>query len=141
MLLLLLLISESYPDAPTIADITTTSLETSIFGNRCVCMIPKGVKIPYEHSEIFHPSMDYMSRIHSDLLQARNKNSGEVSNIDEEMSKIGGYDYVGFRQDLRQNISFEETYTIKQSGIVHIKCVEVETGMVLYDEDMDWAHV
>lgn len=129
-------------DAPTaIADITTTSLETSIYGNRCVCMIPKGAKIPYEHSEIFHPSMDYMTRIHSDLLQARNKNSGEVSNIDEEMSKIGGYDYVGFRQDLRQNISFEETYTIKQSGIVHIKCVEVETGNVLYDEDMDWAHV
>lgn len=135
------MISESYPDAPTIADITTTSLETSIFGNRCVCMIPKGVKIPYEHSEIFHPSMDYMERIHSDLVQARNKQSGQVSDIDNEMSKIGGYDYIGFRHDLRQNISFKETYTIERSGIVHIKCVEVETGMILYDEDMEWAHV
>ena len=49
-------------------DATTTSLETSIYGDRCVCMIPKGVKIPYEHSETFHPSMDYMEHNSSGIL-------------------------------------------------------------------------
>lgn len=126
---------------PALVDITTYSLSTSMYGDRYLCMIPKGVSLPFSYTESFHPSRDYMEFITSDLLQWNCENAGKIGDISSEMVKVGRYTYRDFRCGLKESITLVETYTFKENGIVHIFVQEKETGKVLYDDDLTWNDV
>lgn len=130
----------SYTSNP-IHDITTFSLDSSISNERACCIIPKGIKIPCEYSYQFRQSRDYMERIDSTLYQGNCTESGEVYHLRDDRGKIGVYGYSGFRKDIIPNVTFVETYSYTQMGIVHIHVVEQETGKVLLDKDVNWDDV
>ena len=131
---------DQYENQSKTNDVTPYSLETSIKGERTSCIIPKGVPIPCEYKQNFTLDYDYEPIIQSSLVQGNSMIAGEINPIEKGVI-IGKYEYDGFRNGRVNDVSFTETYSYNEHGVVHIRVVERETNKVLFDRDINWNDV
>lgn len=113
------------------------SLGTELLDDRVKWIIPCDARIPCEYTECFKTTIDYQTSGNTHLIQGK---SGE--NINEKISNqhlfLVPYSFTGFQVKKKGEVYFSITYSYQKNGIVHIKVVEDETGIILKDEDIQF---
>ena len=97
------------------------TLRLATVGGYTEKVIEKNTPIPIDRTRCFTTASDNQERVKIKIYQ------GE-SNLAEELTLLGEFEFSGFRVASRGEVTIEVTFEIDTDGIVNVSARDVETG-------------